>query len=120
MLPTGSGGGTGSEAPGTYAGEPDSAMPRHRLLSPAWRSEQGKAQPRQAKIASCEQLGPRHDSAPVPAGSFAHELPFGIALDVAQRGAHLVEGGDIGVRALEVGQEVVGAGGRRMRLMVVR
>src|SRR5437763_14020416 len=69
---------------------------------------------------SREQLLPRGHAAALPARTFAHELPLGVALDVAERGDHGVEGGHAGVRTFEVGDEVVRPGRRRRRLVIVR
>src|SRR4029079_1655034 len=61
---------------------------------------------------SGEQLAPRRHAAALPRGSLAHEGPFGVAGHVTERRAHAVEGRHVGVRALEVRDEVVRAGRR--------
>src|SRR2546422_7244044 len=62
---------------------------------------------RGASIYLREELRGGGDAAAVPGRALADEPPLGIARDVAQRGADLVERRHVGVAALEVGDEVV-------------
>src|SRR5256885_3765572 len=69
---------------------------------------------------SAEQLLPQRHAATLPDRALADEAPFRVALDVAQRRAHLVEHRHVGVAALEVADEVVLPGGRRFGQALVR
>src|SRR5438094_974386 len=73
--------------PSTLAGVPSGLEP-----SGGWRS--------------AEEPGPGGGAPAVPGGAFADECPLGISGDVTQRVADIMEDGDVGVRALEVADEV--------------
>src|SRR2546430_6921113 len=59
-----------------------------------------------SRAGSAEEPGPGGGAPAVPSRAFADECPLGIPGDVAQRVADVMEDGDVGVRALEVADEV--------------